>query len=76
MAVMVSFSGQSAQSIECANAVYAQTEARSNEAGLKVALQMHAHDDHSKESHLCMTEYAFLLVRPDGSSTGTGVRHD
>ena len=58
----------SGQSIECASAVFAHTEALSNKAGLKVVLQVHADDDHSKESHLCMTEYAFLLVRPDGSS--------
>jgi len=65
----LSIPGQSAQSIECANSLDRRTEFHSTADGLKIALQVRAADDHSKESYLCMTDYSLVITRPDGTST-------
>jgi hypothetical protein len=65
----LSLSGQSTQSIECSNFLDRRTEFHSNTDGLRIALQVHAADDHIKETHLCETDYSFLITRPDGTST-------
>lgn len=64
-------SGQSKQLIDspCTNSLDVRTEFRSNTDGVGIALQVHAEDDHGKETHLCMTDYSFVIARPDGAST-------
>jgi hypothetical protein len=37
-------------------------------ANFTAVLAMHSADDHSKETHLCQTEYTLQITRPDGSS--------
>ena len=59
---------QAIQSAECGNLVDAQTDARRSKQGTTVVLKMHAEDDHTKDSHMCMSNYSFAVTRPDGSS--------
>lgn len=61
--------GQAPQSTECSNILDRRTAFRSNADGLRVALRVHAEDDHSKESHLCQTAYFVMVTRRDGAST-------
>jgi hypothetical protein len=61
------------QSIDCTNFLDRRTESRSNSDGLRIALQVHAADDHIKETHLCETDYSLVVTLPDGSSKELGV---
>lgn len=70
-ALLLAFSmaGQTPQSIECANFIDRDTESHSIAGGPRIALRVHAADDHNKESHLCQTDYSLVITRSDGTST-------
>jgi hypothetical protein len=67
--VSLAVAGQSARSLECGNIVTSTSDFRVSPAGLRVALKVHTEDDHSKNSHDCMSEYTLMIVRQDGTST-------
>src|SRR5271170_3227629 len=58
--------------LTCGVGVQGQTEAVRSSAGFTVALTMNADDDHSKNSHECMANFAFQVTRPDGTSSVLG----
>lgn len=69
LALALALTGASAQSLQCSSSVSLHTDFLAAAAGLKVAFQLHTSDDYSKETHLCMSDYSFLVLRPDGRKT-------
>jgi hypothetical protein len=59
---------QLVQSFDCANFLDRATEVYSNAEGMRVALRVHAADDHIKDTHLCQTDYSFAVTRRDGTT--------
>jgi hypothetical protein len=65
--------GQSSEGVlTCGVGVKGQTEQVRSSAGFTVALTMNADDDHSKNSHECLANFAFQITRPDGTSSVQG----
>lgn len=60
--------GTPAGVITCGVGDNGQTAPLRSAAGFTVILKMQSDDDHSKNSHQCMAEYALEITRPDGSS--------
>ncbi|HKO12366.1 MAG TPA: hypothetical protein VJV22_10375 [Acidobacteriaceae bacterium] len=59
----------SMKSLQCSNDANLRTDFVAASDGLKVSLQVHTGDDHGKETHLCLSDYSLLVMRPDGAST-------
>lgn len=75
------FLGVVAASFSCSNATaqtsmqtmtcgveHVQTAPIESSANFTAVLAMHSEDDHSKNSHLCETEYALQITQPNGTS--------
>src|SRR5579859_4081419 len=62
-------SGQSAQLMQCGNLVTRTSDTWFDSRGRRSTLTVHTEDDHSKNSHQCMSQYTLKIVRPDGTST-------
>jgi hypothetical protein len=56
------------QSVSCGNGVHARTDALNNYEGTKVFLKMDGEDDHGKNTHLCQSDYAFVVYSQNGRS--------
>ncbi len=67
--IALSMPGQTSQSIACSNFLDQITGVHSNTGGLRIALRVHAADDHNKESHLCQTDYSIVIAQGNGIST-------
>ena len=63
-----SMPGQTVQMVECSNLLDRRTEFHSSHGGVGIAFQVHAEDDHLKESHLCQMDYSLAIKRGDGAS--------
>jgi len=60
---------QTVQRFDCVNFLDRTIEIHSNAEGLRIALRVHAADDHIKATHLCQTDYSFVVTRPDGTTS-------
>jgi len=47
----------------------AHTEPLRSTSGFSAYLTMHSEDDHGKNTHQCMADYALHIIRPDGTRT-------
>lgn len=55
------------KSLRCSNEANLRTDFLAAGDGLKVSLQVHTGDDHGKETHLCVSDYSLIVMRPDGA---------